>query len=209
MIVVAALVGTLLGHISSRDVHALTGYELNVNPGSSNTRVNCGWHSVCVSPYSAGYAIDWANAGGGAVYWRSWGFLSAGSGSIGTAYMTVAPGNCYTIGVDFLSLLTTYKGSTSFTHTFISGSARSWSVPGAAAVGTYYLYGPIGTSVPDGGEKGTCPKDDNGNFFAHLHHTTDGTWARNGGVYGYAPWTGVGFDLAGLGNWMGSVSWSE
>ncbi len=205
----SAVVGTILGHASRENALALTGYELNVNPGSSSNAVTCGWHSTCVSPYSPGYALDWGNSGGGSVYWRSWAFLSDGSGSIGTASLTTASGNCYVIGVDVKSVFGIWKGSTSYTHTTISGSSRNWSIPGAAAIGTYYLYGPVGTTVPTNQEKATCPKDDDGNYFAHLHHTTDGAWERNDSTYGYAPWTGTGFDLTALDNWMGRHSWAE
>jgi hypothetical protein len=208
---IAIVAGLLLGFLTTPTVSASTQYSVQVNPGAVTNSMGCGWHKRRLAPFDSdnlsGYALDWNNVANDGIWWRSYGFRSAGSGSLGVArVMSNSSSGCKEFAVRVLSLNGTNRGSAFYTHATTSIVGTQWAInAGLAPGGSFTSYGSIGTTASS--ERENCSWT-----AAHLHqHSTSVSgWQRNTGVYYYAPSGGVGWNLNAVENWQNrSGTWAE
>jgi hypothetical protein len=93
--------------------------QLTINPGATNA-LTCGWHDVCSGGGGTGCCLDWSNAVGAGVYFRSWGWRSGAAGSVQVAdsYVTTPNTSCSRVAIDLYLRDGTYLGSAYYTHNY-------------------------------------------------------------------------------------------
>jgi hypothetical protein len=122
------MVGLLIPKPAEGSVTYISVYQ---HGGPSSIALNCGWHVVCVSPYSSGSALDWRNSGEAAIYWRSYNVRSdTPSGVIGTGTIASNNGTCKGIRVDVNDAFGFTKGAILYTHSELSQGYTSFGIYG-------------------------------------------------------------------------------
>jgi hypothetical protein len=201
-----AVCGSVLGVLMASSVRATSTNDVYVNPGASTNALTCGWHDICEYPYTWSNALDWGNDPytNKYVYWRSWGVVASGSGTMAYGYPYNASSTiCYGAGVNLYDTSWGYRGSVVYLHTSLSGSAPTVYVQGSWS-GTFTSDGPMGTTVA--GEKDvTCPWE-----APHLHqYSTASGWWANTEVYPNAVNPQTSYNLAAFGNWQNRTNWTQ
>lgn len=206
MYALAAAVGVASGILTAPPAHATSTHDVYVNPGASTNALTCGWHDACESPYNWGNALDWGNDPYTYynVYWRSWGIVASGSGTMAYGYPYDASSTiCYGAGVSLYDTSWGFHGSVVYLHTGLSGSAPTIYVQGNWS-GAFTSDGPMGTTVASEKDS-TCPWKG-----AHLHqYSTASGWWANTNVYPNAVNPQTGYDLSSIGNWQNRTNWIE
>jgi len=224
----AAIIGLALGMIIPRPASGnLTGAQLAVAltpptlASGSSAELNCGWHTACGSPPTAGTALDWEDGGtgfGNPWYFRGFFYVSD---SVRTAYRMYPlvnnqdPNTCDIMTVWITEI---HSGALmaipTYMHVNITSSANfSWQ----GGPWTVYNSRQIGTTIDDTGS--SC-----GFAGSHVHEdhtsyrTNVVTITRNTDLYptasqchtapcsslGYGPYTNNSIN-----NWIRRFAWAE
>jgi hypothetical protein len=184
--VVSGLVGALSAMYAPTPSAAIfADFEVRVHPGPSSASVplTCGWHSnACPSNPSTGHALDWGNAAGATVYWRSFGYAQY------SPSMTILTGRivrvtnelCYRARVDLTDSQGYGRGSAVYTHSDTSYGGTVFNISGGS--GWTWTYRAVGyTRTTD---KSGCPGWIGNYWPAHLHQSDSVTnWTRNSSKY--------------------------
>ena len=145
------------------------------NHQGGNGYLTCGWHesgSGCGSgtPYAA---LDWDNADGGAVYWRSWTVnpLSSSPTLTGSVDPVDATSTCYAVRADLRDPSGNSRGAVAYKHT--NNDGYFFYLYGTSA-GYWQANNRVGDSVT--ADKGGCDfrgshvhQHSGGSFSAHSH----------------------------------------
>lgn len=202
----ACVVAAALGFLTAPTAHATSTHDVYVNPGGSTNALTCGWHDVCEPPYNWGTGLDWGNDPYTYynVYWRSWGLVTSGSGTMAWGYPYNASSTlCYAAGVHLYDTSWGHHGSVVYVHTMLSGSAPTVYIQGSWS-GTFTSDGPMGTTIEDEKDE-DCPRDD-----PHLHqYSTASGWWANTGLYPNAINAQTGYNLSAFGSWQNRTNWTE
>ena len=208
LLTLAILVGVAAGALTGRTgARAITAYDLYMMPGGVTNALTCGWHSACISPYSWGNALDWGNAGGNAVYWRSYG-VAVPTGAIGVGFPLDVSGTCKAAGVDVYDVGWIPRGRVVFTHTQLTRTT-SFAIAGGPPLTPALTLLSVGTTASTELYSCTSPTPPLWSG-PHLHqYSTASGWYANTAVYPNAPSTGTGYNLGTWTNWQNRTYWYQ
>jgi hypothetical protein len=217
-VMAAAALGALLAAVAPPAALASIEIVVDIYPGpqsSTAATLNCGWHSACNSPYPDGNGLDWKNAGGDDVFWRSRTYRDDTSTPSAVAWadiQNVTGATCKTVRVKLTDNFGVVRGQEDYVHSdFSSGYSDFW-VLGRSWPG-HWQDPQIADSAST--ENTDCV---NLNLFhgAHLHQGGNLTrWYSN-----YSPGTLVHIwdghhgvenrgDITGLGDRMHQAGWTQ
>ena len=165
-----------------RQAEAQTGTGLDVFPGDQSNGwayMTCGWHDVCLWPYTGTSGLDWGNQDNWDVVWRSRGGRPGETWIIGSAWPIYWPTNCKNVDVDIIDNSGNPRGWVRYTHSdrpqltwFYLWGDPNW----------YYQTVNVAKTVPYQDDLATCSTTG-----THLHQTADPYWTRNAGAFPNAP----------------------
>ncbi len=209
LVALGLLAGFSLGLVRSQTAQGAISVTAYVNPGASGAGfvgyVNCFWHvSACPlgnqSPNN-GNAMDWQNSYADAVWWRSYGYRSDTSGTLGTFTLTSLSPGCHIIRAAVADVFGFEKGFIDYYHSGLSAqSGVPFGINASPSLANTSMQ--IGTTIWDGSNCGWTGY--------HLHQQGSSYWARNFGAYPrYGDWgNGVGPYSIGLqSQYLHAQSW--
>ncbi len=123
VVVSGMLLGILAGRVERASAVTYWDYVWvhpggTLNSGSPNSDyLNCGWHSVCLSPFNWGTGLDWANAHGEYVYYRSYSTNTAGYSWSARALITEWGDTCRVTNVNHYRRSGVHDSTVRYVHT--------------------------------------------------------------------------------------------
>ena len=187
----AVLVGVFAGLIGPASAHE-TGATLSVGltpptlSSGSSPLLTCGWHTACVSPYTASYGLDWddnSTGYGNAWYFRGFFYVSDSSRTAFKMYPLVSQQGSSICDVMTVWITEIHSGALmaipTYTHVDITASsAFSWS----GSQWTTYQSKQIGTTIDDTGA--SCAFGGSHVHESHVDYlTSDVTISRHTSYY--------------------------
>jgi hypothetical protein len=185
-----------------------------VNPGTAaitTATITCSdpWHGTGSPCGTAGdqMALDWANADGSGVHFRTWAFRGAGTGIAYYATKSVNNSACRRVRVRLESPSGTIRGDAFYTHTKIFGTdGYTYSITGSTSY--YFTSHTVGTTVRpyDANDAGNSDLYGCQSSAAHLHQGASTTAARNTLTYNSS---GNYYSIADNSKWQHEWSWYQ
>lgn len=175
-LVLGAILGSLAPSADPVEASAVITVYSHPGPANIDEYINCGWHSTCISSPGAAIALDWQNANGANVYWRSVDYRSDTATPDSSAVSPVSAtstGGCISVYATVYEEWGSFQGQIQYYHTNYS------------SFGFFWTFGT--TSGQQNFEKvGTSRYPDNCTIFGpHVHQLASG-WTQGGGYPSYA-----------------------